>query len=163
MVHAGGKFLPLRLRAGAAGIERKLPQVGGMKAQVLQAGQGLAPGGRAGRQMRGMGLDFVGTKVEGRELCQPLRAIAGELRVRRAAGAQHLVPFEHHMVLGGAQRNAGVGQAAAHLVVARNRGGFVVVVGEHGLHVQRLRQFGQQGARGAVQHDQAVCRLSGGA
>jgi len=59
------------------------------------------------------------------------------------------------MVLAGVQRNAGAGQGAAHLRVAGQRIGLVVVVGVHRLHMQVSGQL-RHGLRCvAVAHQQA--------
>ena len=65
------------------------------------------------------------------------------------------------MVFVGVQRNAMVGQGAAHLRVARLRLRLVVVVGKYGLHTQLLRQFGHFFFGLAVAHDQACGFVAG--
>ena len=59
------------------------------------------------------------------------------------------------MVLAGVQRDAVVGQAAAHPCVARQRVRVVVVAGIDGLHLQRLREPRDLVNRRRVAHDQA--------
>ena len=76
-------------------------------------------------------------------------------RVRPAAQRQHLAALEDHVVLGGVQRHAAVGQRAAHARVARQRRRFVVVVGVDRLHAQLACASARYRlVRPAVAHDQ---------
>jgi hypothetical protein len=62
------------------------------------------------------------------------------------------------MVLGGEQRHAGVGERAAHAGIALQGVRVVIVVGEHRLHLQCLRERRQRLVRHALPHDEA-CTL----
>jgi len=68
---------------------------------------------------------------------------------------QHLAPFKDHVVFVAVQQNARVGQGAKNVRVARQRGGLVVVVGKHRLHLQLLGQRWNGLQRLVVEHDQA--------
>ena len=68
---------------------------------------------------------------------------------------QHFFALKHHMVFEGEKVFPLLGQQGAHLVVALDGGGFVVVVGKHRLSAKFAGQGVDILGRPAVAHDQA--------
>ena len=67
---------------------------------------------------------------------------------------QHLLALKHHMVFEGEKVFSLLGQQGAHLVVALDGGGFVVVVGKHRLGAEFAGPGAHFIGRVAVAHDQ---------
>ena len=88
-------------------------------------------------------------------LFEPSIFEGGENTKGLAGLGQDLTPLKHHVVFVGMQHGAVVRQMAQDLRIALAGGGFVVVVGKHGLHAQPLGQTTDAGHGWAVEHDQA--------
>ena len=130
------KVLEQSLRATGAASVVKGRQIDGLKIEVGQSGYGLVVGGRPGRQSIEMCLHGVGRQVFGFELFKPSVFVGGENSVRIGGLGEHLLALKHHMVFVGVKRDAGIGQGAAHLGIAAEGLGFVVMVGKDGLHLE---------------------------
>ena len=100
----------------------------------------------------------VGGQIFGLNFLQPSVFIRGEHGVRVARQSEHFLPFKDHMVFVGMEGNAGVGQAATHLGVARQRCWLIVVVGKDGLRLDLLGQMGNFLQGVAVQHNEPQLR-----
>ena len=148
------------LRTAGAGGQVQLAAGAVLKPQVGQAGhttvqlggqRGQAVGERAGVVVDHLGRAhlFEPSVLEGREHTEGLTGLG-----------QDLAPLKNHVVFVAVQHGAVVGQMAQDLGVALARGGFVVVVGEHGLHAQALGQATDAGHGRAMEHDQASARVS---
>ena len=131
-------------------------QVGGLEAEFLQAGhahpealarglgrQGRQGSGQRGHRVRGQGPGRAARVLRGRDGADPAVLVGREHAVRCASGGQDLAALEHHVVLDRVHRDAQVCQASAHLGVARERVGIVIVAGVHRLHPQPGGHRGQ--------------------
>ena len=85
-----------------------------------------------------MRLHGVGRQVYGFELFKPSVFVGGENSVRIGGLCEHILAFKHHMVFVGVKGNAGIGQCAAHLGIAAEGLGLVVMVGKDSLHFQGM-------------------------
>ena len=100
----------------------------------------------------------VGGQIFGLNFLQPSVFIRGEHGVGVARQSEHLLPFKDHMVFVGMEGNAGIGQAATHLGVARQRCWLIVVVGKDGLRLDLLGQMGNFLQGVAVQNNEPQLR-----
>ena len=125
-----------------------------MKTQRFQCRRRLPPGRWSCRQPLAVLRTRVAGQIPGREPGQPVFQVRRKAGEGRLVGREQLVAAKDHVVLAGAQRDAAIRQAAAHLVVARHGGRLLVVVGKHGLYAQAVGQLGQQHLGAAPQEDQ---------
>jgi hypothetical protein len=78
-----------------------------------------------------------------------------------AAGGEHFVSFEDHVVFAAVQRNAQFGQGATDLAVACQGLGFVIMVGVDGLHMELPGKTWQLLGGEAVPNEQTALGLPG--
>ena len=133
----------------------QLAQVGGLKADVFQAGNALAKALGAWRQGAHVSTHRVGLQVGVSNLLEPHVLVGGKHAIGPARLRHHLAALKHHMVLEGLEADAEFGQTTPHLMVAGQGLGLVVVVGKHRLHPERLGQASDFLSRRAMAHDQA--------
>ena len=111
----------------------------------------------------GQGLDVfahrVGLQIKVIHLLQPRIFVRREHAIGVAHLGQHFAALENHMVFEGLKTNAKVRQRAAHLGVAGQGVGFVIVVDKHLLHAQLVGQARHLIGSHGVAHDQACARL----
>ena len=159
LVNAGQKVMQQGLCARLARGNFQGLQVGGLKAYVGQARHWMRQLIGARGQPLGQFGHLESLQVFGGDFFQPGVFVGGEYAEGLVHLGQHFVALKHHMVLEGVQHDAVVGQMAAHLNVARQRQGLVVVVGEYHLGLQVLGQFDDFVFGHAVAHDQACLRV----
>ena len=152
------EILEQRRPALAAGRDLQRCQVGLLEAEVRERRHGGVMAGRRRCQCVGVMPHRIGLQIEVVDLRQPRTLVGREHGVRLAGLGQHLVALEDRLVLGDRHQDADIGQRAEHLRVARDRLGLVVAVGEHGLHVERLRDLGDLVFRTRVSHDQPAAQ-----
>jgi len=141
-------------RRGAA-MDLELLQIGLHEPERRQAGLRLARAGRRRGERSRMAFDRVRLEEEVVDLFQPGVLVRREHAVGLAAAGEHLAALEDHVVFRRVERDAEIGELAAHMGVAGQGVRVVVVVGEHGLHVQFVRECHDLVGGLAVAHEQA--------
>ncbi|MCY1530411.1 hypothetical protein D9M68_655960 [compost metagenome] len=158
-VDALHEILEELVRALFAGRHLELCGVDGLEVDVGQAWNGRIPfaahrAGQGAQRGRVPG-HRVGLELETVNLLEPSVLVGREDAECVARLRQHLAALEDHVVLVPMEHDAFMGQLTQHVRIARVGGRFVVVVGEHGLHLQLPGQGGDCIPRARVAHDQS--------
>ena len=157
---AGQEFVEQFLCTPATGGQPNGQARSARKSQGLQGGNRVAGLSGPRRQCLRIPLDRVGTEIKRIDLAQPGVLVGCEYAVGRAALGQYLAAFENRMVFAGMKSPARGREGCAHLGIARQRIGLVVVVGKHSVHGQSAGQRRNYFHGRTLEHHQAALRVT---
>ena len=159
--HARHKVFEHRLGARCPGRNAQCPQIGRLKPDVRQRGNGPITGGGTRSQATAVGVAVMARWATVAHLRQPGAQVGRKHAVGLAGLGQHLAPLENDMVFDAPPVHTLRGQSACHPCVTCQCSGLVVVGGKHGLGLQAGRQVGDFFRCHRVAHDQARLCLAG--
>ena len=144
---------PQAATAASCDVERR--EIGRGKPHVRQGGHRRAENLGSRCQRASVARHRVGLEVEAVHFFKPGVLVRREDAVRLATQRQDFRAFKNHVVLEAVKSLALQRQCSGHFGVARQRLGFIVVIGEHGICRQRLGQRGHSLRRPGMLDDQA--------
>ena len=151
-VDALEKLVEQPVAAAGAGGDAQLVQVGAPEAERLER-RHFGPAARR-RQRAEVWFHRIGAQLERVELPQPGVLVGREHGERLAAAGHDLATLEDHLVLERVQGPAGIAQRRRDAIIANDRRGLVVMVGEDRVDAEFIGQRHDCLAGAAVAHDQ---------